>query len=54
MVISVYTGKNRRWQHQSVINVTYFKKLTYDSELGVGEHPAVPVLRHALVHADVR
>lgn len=30
------------------------KKLTYDSELGVGEHPAVPVLRHALVHADVR
>lgn len=30
-----------------------FKKLTYDSELGVGEHPAVPVLCHALVHADV-
>lgn len=31
-----------------------FKKLTYDSELSVGEHPAVPVLCHALVHADVR
>lgn len=31
-----------------------FKKLTYDSELGVGEHPAMPVLCHALVNADVR
>lgn len=31
-----------------------FKKLTYDSELSVREHPAMPVLCHALVHADVR
>lgn len=33
----------------------FFKeKLTDDTQLSVGEHPAVPVLRHALVHADVR
>lgn len=54
MVISVYTGINGCWQLQCVICVTYLKKLTYDSELGVGEHAAVPVLCHALVHADVR
>lgn len=54
MVIPGYTGINGCWQLQGVICVTYLKKLTYDSELSVGEHPAMPVLCHALVHADVR
>lgn len=54
MVISVYTGINGCWHLQWVICVTYLKKLTYDSQLGIGEHPPVSVLCHALVHADVR
>lgn len=45
--------RDKRWL-AAAVRPKEKEKPTYDSELSVGEHPAVPVLCHALVHADVR